>query len=160
MITDQLKKRIVPEVNDHFGLHPEDLVQKLDTYNNLRKQEPQADVKKFYPKQTRPVIACFDYAAVGWCHLWDESCKERNNKTKRQALTEKVIEEYESFYASPFVLISKLNGTHCLCINYRKLNSINVADCYPLTRMDGLLNEVKPTSFMSTTDLRTGYHQA
>jgi hypothetical protein len=74
-------------------------------------------------------------------------------------LSEGIIEECESQYASPVVLIPKPNGTMRLCVDYRKLNSNTVADTYPLPRMDDLLHEAKPTSFMSTIDLRAGYHQ-
>ncbi|GFS88612.1 transposon Ty3-I Gag-Pol polyprotein [Trichonephila clavipes] len=51
-------------------------------------------------------------------------------------LSEGIIEECESPYASPVVLIPKPNGTFRLCIDYRKLNEITVADTYPLPRMD------------------------
>ncbi|GFW78890.1 retrovirus-related Pol polyprotein from transposon 17.6 [Trichonephila clavipes] len=74
-------------------------------------------------------------------------------------LSEGIIEECESPYASPVVLIPKPNGTFCLCIDYRKLNEITVADTYPLPRMDDLLHQAKLTPFMSTLDLRAGYHQ-
>ncbi|GFU55737.1 retrovirus-related Pol polyprotein from transposon 297 [Trichonephila clavipes] len=57
------------------------------------------------------------------------------------------------------VLIPKPNGTFRLCIDYRKLNAITVADTYPLPRMDDLLHQAKLTPFMSTLDLRAGYHQ-
>lgn len=70
-----------------------------------------------------------------------------------------VIEECESPYAAPVVLIPKPNGSVRLCIDYRKLNSKTVADTYPLPRMDDLLHEARPTPFMSTIDLRSGYHQ-
>ncbi|GFV75157.1 retrovirus-related Pol polyprotein from transposon 297 [Trichonephila clavipes] len=46
-----------------------------------------------------------------------------------------------------------------LCIDYRKLNAQTAPDSYPLPRMDDLLNEAKPTPYMSTIDLRSGYHQ-
>ncbi|GFX35246.1 retrovirus-related Pol polyprotein from transposon 297 [Trichonephila clavipes] len=46
-----------------------------------------------------------------------------------------------------------------LCIDYRKLNAQTVPHSYPLPRMDDLLNETKPTPYMSTIDLRSGYHQ-
>ncbi|GFW52279.1 retrovirus-related Pol polyprotein from transposon 17.6 [Trichonephila clavipes] len=68
-------------------------------------------------------------------------------------------EECESPYASPVVLIPKPNGTFRLCIDYRKLNEITVADTYPLPRMDDLLHQAKLTPFMSTLDLRAGHHQ-
>ncbi|GFS73670.1 retrovirus-related Pol polyprotein from transposon 412 [Trichonephila clavipes] len=74
-------------------------------------------------------------------------------------LSEGIIEECESPYASPVVLIPKPNRTFRLCIDYRKLNEITVADTYPLPRMDDLLHQAKLTPFMSTLDLRAGYHQ-
>ncbi|GFX17828.1 retrovirus-related Pol polyprotein from transposon 17.6 [Trichonephila clavipes] len=74
-------------------------------------------------------------------------------------LSEGIIEECESPYASPVVLVPKPNGTFRLCIDYRKLNEITVADTYPLPRMDDLLHQAKLTPFMSTLDLRAGYHQ-
>ncbi|GFY00627.1 retrovirus-related Pol polyprotein from transposon 17.6 [Trichonephila clavipes] len=74
-------------------------------------------------------------------------------------LSEGIIEECESPYASAVVLIPKPNGTFRLCIDYRKLNEITVADTYPLPRMDDLLHQAKLTPFMSTLDLRAGYHQ-
>ncbi|GFY34334.1 retrovirus-related Pol polyprotein from transposon 17.6 [Trichonephila clavipes] len=74
-------------------------------------------------------------------------------------LSEGIIEECESPYASPVVLIPKPNGSFRLCIDYRKLNEITVADTYPLPRMDDLLHQAKLTPFMSTLDLRAGYHQ-
>ncbi|GFW89534.1 retrovirus-related Pol polyprotein from transposon 17.6 [Trichonephila clavipes] len=74
-------------------------------------------------------------------------------------LSEGIIEECESPYASPVVLIPKPNGTFRLCIDYRKLNEITVADTYPLPRMDDLLHQGKLTPFMSTFDLRAEYHQ-
>ncbi|GFW77419.1 retrovirus-related Pol polyprotein from transposon 17.6 [Trichonephila clavipes] len=74
-------------------------------------------------------------------------------------LSEGIIEECESPYASPVVLIPKPNGTFRLCIDYRKLNEITVSDTYPLPRMDDLLHQAKLTPFMSTLDLRAGYHQ-
>ncbi|GFY19855.1 hypothetical protein TNCV_2145481 [Trichonephila clavipes] len=75
-------------------------------------------------------------------------------------LSEGIIEECESPYASPVVLIPKPNGTFRLCIDYRKLNETTVADTYPLPRMDDLLHQAKLTPFMSTLDLRAGYHQS
>ncbi|GFW88381.1 retrovirus-related Pol polyprotein from transposon 297 [Trichonephila clavipes] len=74
-------------------------------------------------------------------------------------LAEGIIEECKSPYAFPVVLISKPNGIFRLCIDYRKLNEITVADTYPLPRMDDLLHQAKLTPFMSTLDLRAGYHQ-
>ena len=72
---------------------------------------------------------------------------------------EGIIKECESPYTSPVVLIPKTNGTFGLCIDYKKLNRIIISDIYQLLRMDDLLHQAKPTSFMSKFDLWAGYHQ-
>ncbi|GFV98197.1 retrovirus-related Pol polyprotein from transposon 17.6 [Trichonephila clavipes] len=87
------------------------------------------------------------------------SKKEILKREIDRLLAEGIVEECESPYASPVVLIPKPNGTFRLCIDYRKLNEITVADTYPLPRMDDLLHQAKLTPFISTLDLRAGYHQ-
>ncbi|GBL89308.1 Transposon Ty3-I Gag-Pol polyprotein [Araneus ventricosus] len=62
-------------------------------------------------------------------------------------------------FAAPVVLVPKPNGDIRLCIDYRKLNAITIPDKYPLPLMDTLLHDAKSTTFMSTLDLKTGYHQ-
>ncbi|GBM18872.1 Transposon Ty3-I Gag-Pol polyprotein [Araneus ventricosus] len=72
-----------------------------------------------------------------------------------------IIEECESPYASPVVLVPKPNGSMRLrrCVDFRKLNATTIADTYPLPRMDNLLTEVKSTAFMPTIDIKSGYQQ-
>ncbi|GFV28676.1 retrovirus-related Pol polyprotein from transposon 297 [Trichonephila clavipes] len=85
--------------------------------------------------------------------------KELLKKELDSLLQQGIIEECESPYASPVVLIPKPNDSMRLCIDYRKLNAQTVPDSYPLPRMDDLLNEAKATPYISTIDLRSGYHQ-
>ncbi|GFU69557.1 hypothetical protein TNCV_1351171 [Trichonephila clavipes] len=85
--------------------------------------------------------------------------KELLKKELDSLLQQSIIVECESPYASHVVLIPKPNGCMRLCIDYWKLNAQIVPDSYPLPRMDDLLNEAKPTPYMSTIDLRSGYHQ-
>ncbi|GFY17301.1 retrovirus-related Pol polyprotein from transposon 297 [Trichonephila clavipes] len=85
--------------------------------------------------------------------------KELLKKELDSLLQQGIIVECESPYASPVVLIPKPNGSMHLCIDYRKLNAQTVPDSYPLPWMGDLLNEAKPTPYMSTIDLRSGYHQ-
>lgn len=84
--------------------------------------------------------------------------KEMLRQEIDRLISEGIIEECESPYAAPIVLITKRNKVR-LCVDYRKLNEITVPDNYPLPRMDDLLHEAKPTPYMSTIDLRAGYHQ-
>ncbi|GBN20563.1 Retrovirus-related Pol polyprotein from transposon 17.6 [Araneus ventricosus] len=91
----------------------------------------------------------------------------RMNPAKRELLKKEldslladgIIEECESPYASPVVLVPKPNGSMRLCVDFRKLNATTIADTYPLPRMDDLLTEAKSTAYMSTLDLKSGYHQ-
>ncbi|GFX90565.1 retrovirus-related Pol polyprotein from transposon 297 [Trichonephila clavipes] len=85
--------------------------------------------------------------------------RELLKKELDSLLWQGIIVECESPYASPVVLIPKPNGSMRLCIDNQKLNAQTVPDSYPLPRMDDLLNEAKPTPYMSTIDLRSGYHQ-
>lgn len=70
-----------------------------------------------------------------------------------------IIEECESEWCSPVVLVPKKDGLWRVCIDYRKLNTITVPDHYPLPRIDDLLHFAKHTPFMSTLDLKAGYWQ-
>ncbi|GFY25008.1 retrovirus-related Pol polyprotein from transposon 17.6 [Trichonephila clavipes] len=85
--------------------------------------------------------------------------KEVLREQIEELLRQNVIEECESPYAAPVVLVPKPNGKVHLCVDYRKLNVVTEVDAYPLPRMNDLLNEATPTSFMSTIDLQSGYHQ-
>ncbi|GFW11110.1 retrovirus-related Pol polyprotein from transposon 297 [Trichonephila clavipes] len=85
--------------------------------------------------------------------------KEHLRKEIDNLLAHNIIEECESPYAAPVVLVPKSNGTVRLCIDYRKLNAITIPDKYPLPLMDVLLHDAKSTAFMSTLDLKSGYHQ-
>ncbi|GBN85817.1 hypothetical protein AVEN_232641-1 [Araneus ventricosus] len=54
-----------------------------------------------------------------------------------------VIEECESAYGDPVLLIPKPDGKTRLPIDYRKLNEITVPDSYPLPKMNDLLQNAK-----------------
>lgn len=46
-------------------------------------------------------------------------------------LANNVIEESDSPYASPILLVKKKTGDVCMCVDYRKLNAITVKNKYP-----------------------------
>lgn len=70
-----------------------------------------------------------------------------------------VIEECDSAWASPVVMVPKRDGSTRVCVDYRKLNSITKPDRYPIPRIDDLLHAAKSTKFMTTLDLECGYFQ-
>ncbi|KAG5864975.1 hypothetical protein JTB14_012724 [Gonioctena quinquepunctata] len=65
-----------------------------------------------------------------------------------------VIEECESPYSAPVVLVPKTDGSVRLCVNYQALNEVTISDKYPLPRIDDLLHTAEQTPFM-----KSGYHQ-
>lgn len=74
-------------------------------------------------------------------------------------LSEGVIEECESAWAAPCVLVPKPNNKYRFCVDYRKLNSITTSVVYSMPRIDELLQSTKKGCIMSSLDLRSGYWQ-
>ena len=74
-------------------------------------------------------------------------------------LREGIIQECESPWAAPALLIPKKDGTYRFCVDYRRLNAVTKSDSYPLPVIDDLLQYAGKSCYMSTIDLRTGYWQ-
>jgi hypothetical protein len=70
-----------------------------------------------------------------------------------------VIEESDSPWSSPFVLVRKKNRDLCFCIEYRKLNNATRNKCFPLSRTDDTLDRLVGAKWFSTLELRSGYWQ-
>ena len=62
-------------------------------------------------------------------------------------------------WASPVVPVPKSDGTVRVCIDYRKLNEVTVADPYYMTTMEEILERVGESSVMSKLDLAKGFYQ-
>ncbi|GFW96321.1 retrovirus-related Pol polyprotein from transposon 297 [Trichonephila clavipes] len=114
--------------------------------------EPTPFVKHFINTGDHPPVSIAPYRL-------SPNRKEHLRKEIDNLLAHNIIEECESLYAASVVLVPKSNGTVRLCIDYRKLNAITIPDKYPLPLMDVLLHDAKSTAFMSTLDLKSGYHQ-
>jgi hypothetical protein len=78
--------------------------------------------------------------------------KEMLDKMQRNG----VIEESESPWSSPVVLVRKKNGELRFCVDYRKLNDVTKKDCFPLPRIDDTLNTLAGAKWFSTLDLWRG----
>ena len=70
-----------------------------------------------------------------------------------------VIEETTSPYASPVVLVVKKDGKNIFCVDYRRLNTVTVADNEPIPNIEELLTEIGDAKFFTKVDLSKGYWQ-
>jgi hypothetical protein len=68
-----------------------------------------------------------------------------------------IIEESDSPWSSPVVLVMKKNGELRFCVDYRKLNHVTKKDCFSLPRIDDILDTPAGAKWFSTLDLKSGY---
>ena len=71
------------------------------------------------------------------------------------------IEESSSPYASGLVLVRKKDGGLRVCVDYRGLNKKTVPDCYPIPRIDEMIDTIgrQHGKVFTSLDLMKGYHQ-
>ena len=53
-----------------------------------------------------------------------------------------ITEPSNSEWANPVVLAPKPDGTLAFCVDYRKLNELNIRDSYPIPRMDECIDSL------------------
>ncbi|KAK6036368.1 zinc knuckle [Cooperia oncophora] len=70
-----------------------------------------------------------------------------------------VIEDSQSPWASPIVLVAKKDGTTRLCVDYREVNKVTKKDSYPLPPIDITLQNLQGKRWFSSLDLASGYWQ-
>jgi len=79
------------------------------------------------------------------------------DKQTDQWLKDGVIETSESEYSSPVVLVNKRDGSHRLCIDYRRINKVIIRDHFPLPLIEDQLDRLQDARIFSSIDLKNGF---
>lgn len=87
------------------------------------------------------------------------SGKEVVRDTVKELLHTKIIEESESAYASPVILVSKKTGGCRLCVDYRALNRKTIKGLFPLPRIDDQIDLLSGNKYFISLDMASGYYQ-
>lgn len=80
-------------------------------------------------------------------------------KHLQELLDSGVIQESESPFASPIVVVRKKDGSVRLCIDYRKLNLQTIKDAYALPKLEDAFSALAGSKWFSVLDLKSGYYQ-
>lgn len=75
----------------------------------------------------------------------------------KEMLDQGVIQESESPWASPVVIVTKKDGSPRFCVDYRKLNSMTVKESWPIPLISDALDSLAGSTFFTSLDLFSGY---
>lgn len=100
-----------------------------------------------------------DHAPIK-CHPRPMNAAKREilRELLQKMITDDLIEPASGPWAFNPVIVPKKNGKMRLCIDYRPLNKITVADSYGMPRVDDILACLARAKYISVFDLSAGFH--
>lgn len=85
--------------------------------------------------------------------------REKVREIVDELIQNDIVQESQSNYASPVLLVKKKTGESRLCIDFRALNKKTVKDKYPLPLIEDQLSNLSGNVFFTILDLASGYYQ-
>ena len=85
--------------------------------------------------------------------------RDQIEKQKEKMLQDGIIEESESPWCSPVVLVRKKDGSFRFCVDLRAVNAVTKGFAMPLPRIDDSLDTLSKARWFTTLDMATGYWQ-
>ena len=85
--------------------------------------------------------------------------KELLDKQVQYMLKNDIIEESQSNWSSPCILVPKHDGGFRFCTDFRKVNDKTKSDSFPIPRIADCPDQIINAKFVSTFDMLKGYWQ-
>ena len=85
--------------------------------------------------------------------------KELLDKEVQYMLKNDIIEESQSNWSSPCILVPKHDGGFRFCTDFRKVNDKTKSDSFPIPRIPDCIDQIGNAKFVSTFDMLKGYWQ-
>ena len=85
--------------------------------------------------------------------------KDLLDKEVQYILKKDIIEESQSNWSSPCILVPKHDGRFKFCKYIRKVNDKTKSDSFPLQRIKDCLDQIGNAKFVSRFDMLKGYWQ-
>ena len=82
--------------------------------------------------------------------------REEERQLVEDMLAIGIIQESNSAWSSPTVLVKKKDGMTRFCIDYRRLNQVTKVDAYPLPHIEDSLSTLGGARFFCSLDLASG----
>lgn len=79
------------------------------------------------------------------------------NKQVEEWIEKEIVEPCSSEYSSQVVVTKKKDGSHRICVDYRKINKLIVKDRFPIPIIEDQLDKLEGAKIFSTIDLKNGF---
>ena len=70
-----------------------------------------------------------------------------------------IVVNSSSPWSSPVIVVPKKDGSHRVCIDYRRINKITIPDPFPIPNIDDLYSQLSGFNILSSLDLKGSYLQ-